>query len=124
MAYTPTVWANGDVITATKLNKAENGIAAAAAASDALFVLNVDMAADGQSATIDKTLAELSAAFGAAENVFVCSGGFIFVDMHFSQDDEYDGVTLGLPTVVNTNVVITPYDFLDVDGVLTWGSVE
>lgn len=29
MAYTPTVWATGDVITAEKLNKAENGIAAA-----------------------------------------------------------------------------------------------
>ena len=29
MAYTPTVWATGDVITAAKLNKAENGIAAA-----------------------------------------------------------------------------------------------
>lgn len=29
MAYTPTVWATGDVITAEKLNKAENGIAGA-----------------------------------------------------------------------------------------------
>ena len=28
MAYTPTVWVTGDVITASKLNKAENGIAA------------------------------------------------------------------------------------------------
>lgn len=27
MAYTPTVWANGDVITADKLNKLENGVA-------------------------------------------------------------------------------------------------
>ena len=26
MAYTPTVWANGDVITADKLNKLENGV--------------------------------------------------------------------------------------------------
>jgi len=32
MAYTPTVWQNGDTITAEKLNKAENGIAAASAA--------------------------------------------------------------------------------------------
>jgi hypothetical protein len=30
MAYIPTVWASGDVITAEKLNKAEEGIAAAA----------------------------------------------------------------------------------------------
>lgn len=29
MAYTPTVWAVGDVMTATKLNKLENGIASA-----------------------------------------------------------------------------------------------
>lgn len=29
MAYTPTVWETGDVITAEKLNKAEQGIAAA-----------------------------------------------------------------------------------------------
>lgn len=29
MAYTPTVWETGDTITAEKLNKAENGIAAA-----------------------------------------------------------------------------------------------
>lgn len=29
MAYIPTEWATGDVITAEKLNKAENGIAAA-----------------------------------------------------------------------------------------------
>ena len=27
MSYTPTVWANGDTITAQKLNKMENGIA-------------------------------------------------------------------------------------------------
>lgn len=27
MAYTPTVWSNGDVITADKLNKLENGVA-------------------------------------------------------------------------------------------------
>ncbi len=31
MAYTPTVWETGDVITAEKLNKAEQGIASAGA---------------------------------------------------------------------------------------------
>lgn len=53
MAYTPTVWANGDVITATKLNKAENGIAAASvaelpsvAAADKGKVLTVDSSGD------------------------------------------------------------------------------
>ena len=52
MAYTPTVWANGDVITATKLNKAENGIAAA-------YPLVVTISSDA----FDKTFAEVLAAF-------------------------------------------------------------
>ena len=29
MAYTPTTWNNGDIITAEKLNKIENGVAQA-----------------------------------------------------------------------------------------------
>ena len=33
MAYTPTVWETGDVITAAKLNKAEQGIATAGSAA-------------------------------------------------------------------------------------------
>ena len=39
MAYTPTVWETGDVITAEKLNKAENGIAAA---TPIVFTLTID----------------------------------------------------------------------------------
>ena len=53
MAYTPTVWVTGDVITAVKLNKAENGIAAASVAelpsvsdTDEGKVLTVDSSGD------------------------------------------------------------------------------
>ena len=53
MAYTPTVWATGDTITAEKLNKAENGIAAASVdelpvveAADQGKVLAVDSSGD------------------------------------------------------------------------------
>lgn len=120
MAYTPTVWATGDIITAEKLNKAENGIAAASASSYPLFVLTVDMAADGLSATIDKTLAEITEAFEAGGNVFMCSDGYVFVDFTYDGQDEYDGVVLGLQSYSAPNIVMTPYVFADVDGVLTW----
>ena len=36
MSYTPTVWKSGDVVSSLKLNKLENGVAAAAAGVDAL----------------------------------------------------------------------------------------
>ncbi len=120
MAYTPTVWETGDVITAEKLNKAETGIAAASADSAPLFVLTVDMAVDGQSATIDKTLAEIAEAYEAGGNVFLCSDGYVFVDFTYDGQDEYDGVVLGLQSYNSPNVAMTPYVFAVVDGVLTW----
>lgn len=54
MAYTPTVWETGDVITAEKLNKAEQGIAAANA--DILIVT----ASEG---TLDKKFSEIYSAY-------------------------------------------------------------
>lgn len=54
MAYTPTVWATGDVITAEKLNKAENGIAVANA--DVLIVT----VSEG---TLDKKFSEIYSAY-------------------------------------------------------------
>lgn len=39
MSYTPTVWANGDTITATKLNKIENGIADAGGGGGGVLVV-------------------------------------------------------------------------------------
>ena len=54
MAYTPTEWETGDIITAEKLNKAEQGIAAANA--DVLIVT----ASEG---TLDKKFSEIYSAF-------------------------------------------------------------
>lgn len=53
MAYTPTVWATGDVITAEKLNKAEQGIA------DAYEVFTVTVTESNGTYTADKTYAEI-----------------------------------------------------------------
>lgn len=55
MSYTPTVWATGDTITAEKLNKAENGIAAASA-------LIIPLSWEGHTATLDASYDELIAA--------------------------------------------------------------
>ncbi len=54
MAYIPTEWETGDVITAEKLNKAENGIAAANA--DVLIVTSSE-------GTLDKKFSEIYSAF-------------------------------------------------------------
>lgn len=120
MAYTPTVWETGDVITAAKLNKAEEGIAAASAGSNELFILTVTMAEDGLSATIDKTLAEIVEAFEAGGNVFLCSDAYIFVNFTYNLQNEYDGVVLGVQSYSAPNIILTPYVFEVVEGVLTW----
>ena len=56
MAYTPTSWETGDVITAEKLNKAENGIAASEA-----FVVPVSYDDETYTMTLDASWNELYA---------------------------------------------------------------
>ena len=53
MAYTPTEWETGDVITAEKLNKAEQGIAAA---SDVIYV---NFTLDNGTASCDASFADI-----------------------------------------------------------------
>ena len=67
MAYTPTVWKTGDVITAEKLNKAEQGIAAA---SDAVFYVTFTYDELTETTTADKTMAEIEEAISAGKAVF------------------------------------------------------
>lgn len=57
MAYSKTTWANGDVITAAKLNNMENGIA------DAASVLVLTM--DGETFAFNKTWQEIHDAIAA-----------------------------------------------------------
>lgn len=63
MAYTKTNWQNGDVITAAKLNKMEQGVASIA---HALYPINVEVTGGELSGTViftaDKTYAEALAA--------------------------------------------------------------
>lgn len=59
MAYTPTLWATGDVITAEKLNNMEQGIQQG---MQQVYFVHGTLALDAQTATLDKTFAEMSEA--------------------------------------------------------------
>jgi len=66
MSYTPTVWKSGDVVTSAKLNKLENGVAAAGGGSVEIIHATVDYE-HAESETefpliIDKTAEEIAAA--------------------------------------------------------------
>ena len=62
MAYTPTVWETGDIITAEKLNKAENGIAANS-------VLDVTVTMEDSAYVADTEFADACAAVEAGQDV-------------------------------------------------------
>ena len=68
MSYTPTTWVTGDTITATKLNKMEQGIAGAGA-GDILFDIGV---ADG---VLDKTWTEIYTAVASGKIVRILESG-------------------------------------------------
>jgi len=70
MSYTPTEWNNGDVITAEKLNKLENGVAAGGSGGGVL-VVNITES-DGVYTT-DKTAGEIKAAFESGTPVVIPS---------------------------------------------------
>ena len=65
MAYTPTNWQTGDTITAEKLNKMESGIESA----NAPFVVTLTPTALDYSGEMDKTVAEINAAYLAGRKV-------------------------------------------------------
>lgn len=65
MSYTPTNWQNGDTITAEKLNKMEGGIESA----NAPFVVTLTPTALDYSGEMDKTVAEIHAAYLAGRKI-------------------------------------------------------
>ena len=56
MAYTPTTWVAGDTVTATKLNKLEQGVANAGGGSglDAVITFSVDSPSQSSTFTIEQ----------------------------------------------------------------------
>ena len=79
MSYIKTTWKTGDVITAEKLNKIEDQVAAneeaisSAGGDDSVFIVNID-AEDSRgtiTATADKTRQEMSAAADAGKPIII-----------------------------------------------------
>lgn len=79
MSYTKTTWKTGDVITAEKLNKMEDQVAAneeaisSAGGDDSVFIVNIDAEDNGGTitATADKTRQEMSAATDAGKPIII-----------------------------------------------------
>ena len=65
MAYTPTTWSSGDTITATKLNKIEQGIVGVGG----ILVVTVTINSTTGFASLNKTWQEIHDALIAGENV-------------------------------------------------------
>ena len=61
MSYTPTEWADGDVITAEKLNNIESGISEAEGSSGGILIINETEVDDshGNGLILDKTWQEI-----------------------------------------------------------------
>ena len=79
MSYEKTNWKVGDAITATKLNKIEDQVAAneeaiaSAGGDDSVFIVNIDAEDSGGTitATADKTRQEMSAAVDAGKPIII-----------------------------------------------------
>lgn len=118
MAYTPTEWETGDVITAEKLNKAEEGIAAASA-----LVCSIEFTS-ATTATIDEDYGDIVAAIRAGRSVIFMNddmeNGVISYFTLIQALDEYQPApnTVKLSGFYNGSSM--EFDFVEADGVLTW----
>lgn len=102
MAYTPTEWVTGDVITAVKLNKLENGVAAI----DGVMVVLAEEESDV--VTLTATYAEIAAALTA--NIPV----FIKVQVSEGENFLYPVFSNGVIAGDTTQYQIAAYDFSSV----------
>lgn len=66
MAYTPTTWTTGDTITATAMNKIENGIAGAGSA----LICNASYSDSAENFVLDKTVQEIHEALMSGTPVY------------------------------------------------------
>lgn len=83
MSYTPTQWVTGDTVTAEKLNKMEAGIEAAVNP----FIVNLTPTAQDFSGTMDKTGAEITAAYEAGKNIIfrLWESSTLFYDLQVTE---------------------------------------
>ena len=88
-SYTPTTWATGDIITAEKLNKIEQGIANAGSGN--WLVVNAISDSNNDTTTLDKTWQEIYDAFPMVY-VYVNEDSFngkVIIEMVANQSGNY-----------------------------------
>ena len=76
MSYTPTEWQTGDIVTAEKLNKIENGIAGVSSIGGGVFIVGVEKSSPpvgntGSIYTLNKTWKEIYDAFEGGQ-IVIC----------------------------------------------------
>lgn len=81
MAYTPTTWKSGDIVTSAKLNKLET------AAAPFIVTFTPNYEDNPPSATADKTLAEIETAWNAGMVVYFDMDGTIVTAERETTDD-------------------------------------
>lgn len=101
MSYTPTTWTTGDTITATALNKIEQGIASAGGGGAPLVVTVTESGAD---LICDATFNDVKDAMDANESVYFDLTGASDWDNCYSLALGYSNSTYGVTTVVNANM--------------------
>lgn len=106
MAYQPTVWARGDVVTSAKLNKLENGVKAT---GEALYV---ELMIDGETGALNKTLSEMVSAANSGNRVIVGYNGY-YGELFYSDGDNwygFEGNLFVIETESITAVMILAYN--------------
>ena len=82
MSYTPTTWTTGDTITATKLNKIENGIASAGGGVSGLCTDTSD--------TLDKSYNDIDAMITAGVLPFLIINKEVYYASFIDNDGTYE----------------------------------
>ena len=91
MSYTPTTWTTGDTITATKLNKIEQGIANAGGA----LICNSSYDDDANNYVLDKTAGEIYEA--------LLAGAPAYIKYQYGTVEEYNGALYLAPIIRISN---------------------
>ena len=114
MAYTPTTWKSGDIVTSAKLNKLET------AAAPYVVTFTLDYEDDPPSATADKTLAEIETAWNAGMVIYFDVDGYTI-----PASRKYDGESaswIATGTEYQAQYLTVTQGIVDADGAYyLWG---
>ena len=116
MSYTPTTWANGDTITAEKMNKIEGGIANASAGAGGLVVHW-----DATNSRTVETTGEIAEAIAAGKTVVLdqteYNNNFTFTTMSYA---DKSGTSGGGEVYLNVTFGSNAFTGLYPDGYLAY----